>query len=192
MGEVYVKAVPVALGGDANKPVLMDRPPPSRAEIAAWEAENNIRLPQDYVAFLMTHNGGTVYPMHFRHNIADADELLDLEEILAVDILFTWDAFVKDNSATRLGWRADHVAIGYECACGTLALSLRANEFGAVRFWHRNVATWDEEEDGPMPIGTIAPSFRDFIFAALFDDPDGGTPRWSIPRDLQTATKVNF
>jgi hypothetical protein len=191
MGVVYVKAVPVALGGDANKPVLMDRPAPNRAEIAAWEGANT-RLPEDYIAFVMAHNGGTVYPMHFRHNIPDADELLDLEEVLAVDILFTWDAFVQDNSATRLAWRTDHVAIGFECAYGYLALSLRPEEFGAVRFWHRNVAHWDEEEDGPMPIGMIAPSFRDFIFAALFDDPDGGTPRWSIPSDLATAVKVSF
>jgi hypothetical protein len=191
MGDVYIKPVPVALGGDANKPVMMDRPPPSRAEIAAWEA-GNTRLPEDYVAFLMGYNGGTVFPMHFRHNIAGADEAFDLEDVLAVDILFTWDAFVQDNSATKLDWRADHVTIGFECAYGYLALSLRPAEFGAVRFWHRNVAGWDEDDDGPLPIGTIAPSFREFIAVALFDDPDGGTPRWSIPRDLQMATKVSF
>jgi hypothetical protein len=191
MGDVYIKAVPVALGGDANKPVLMDRPPPSRAEIAAWEAANG-RLPEDYIAFMMAYNGGTVYPMAFHHNITEAPDWLDLEPIASVDSFFTWDAFVEANSFNKVDWRVDHVIVAYANERGNILISQRAQDSGAVRYWPANVADWDEEEDGPLPVATVAPTFRDFIYTSLLDDPDGGTPRWSIPRDLATATKVSF
>lgn len=191
MGEVHVKPIPVALGGDANKPVLIVRPAPQRNEIALWEAASG-RLPEDYIAFMMTHNGGTVHPSRFHHNIADAPEFIYLDPRPGVDSLFTWDDFVKNNGYLPLDWRLENVAIGYAYDTSMIVISQRSNDFGAVRYWPRNVADWDEQADGPLPVGTIAPSFREFIFTALFDDPDGGTPRWSIPADLAKAARVRF
>ena len=191
MGDVDIKPVPIALGGDANKPVLIARPAPRRDELAASEATND-RLPDDYIAFMMAHNGGTVYPASFKHNIADGSALIELEETPAVDLLYTWDRFVGANSYLLSDWRKDHVEVGYDCSSSSILISRRTQDFGAVRYWPRNVSDWDEGADGPIPVGTVAPSFRDFIFSALSADEDGGTPRWYIPRDLETATKVAF
>ncbi len=191
MGDVYIKPVPVALGGDANKPVLLVRPAPRREEIAAWEAANG-RLPDDYIAFLMAHNGGTVYPLMFRHNTSDPNEYLEVGPETGVDSLFTWDTFVDINNDAFSDWRRDHVAVGYDMTSSMILISRRPQDFGAVRYWWRNISDWDEAADGPIPVGTVAPTFRDFIFTALFVDEDGGTPRWHIPRDLETATKVAF
>ncbi|MGL5012172.1 MAG: SMI1/KNR4 family protein [Paracoccaceae bacterium] len=191
MADVYIKPVPEALGGDANNPVMIARPAPRRDEIAQWEAEFG-RLPDDYIAFLMAHNGGTVYPLAFRHNITDAPEFVEVEENPAVDILFTWDRFLEINAYLLNDWRADHVSIGYDLTSSMILISRRAQDFGAVRYWPRNVSDWDESADGPIPVGTVAPSFRDFIFSALYVDEDGGTPRWRIPADLETAVKVSF
>ncbi len=191
MGDVYIKPVPVALGGDVNKPVLLARPAPRRDEIAAWEAANG-RLPDDYIAFMMAHNGGTVYPPMFRHNIIDAPEFVSVDENPGVDLLFTWDNFVKHNGYPVTDWRDGHVMIGHDYDTSRILISQRPQDFGAVRYWPRNVADWDAEADGPIPVGTIAPTFRDFIFTALHENEDRIAPRWSIPRDLETATKVAF
>lgn len=191
MAEVYIKQVPIALGGDALKPVLMNRPPPTRAEIAAWERANG-HLPDDYIAFMMAHNGGTVYPMDFNHNVTDAPDWLDLEPTDSIDNFFTWDRFEKTNSYIKVDWRIGHVAIAYGNAGGHILISQRDQDFGALRYWPRNVADWDEESEGPLPVATVAPSFRDFIFNALYTNPDSGNPRWYIPGDLATATKVSF
>jgi hypothetical protein len=190
MGDVFIKPVPIALGGDATKPVLMARPAPRRDDIAQWEGENG-RLAEDYVAFMMAHNGGTVYPQKFRHNTDDPTEFLEIGAQTGVDILFTWDAFVEANSFKPIGWRADHVIIGYDYSSSAILLSRRAQDFGAVRYWWRNLDGWDED-DGPLPVGEVAPSFRSFIFEKLYAGDDGVATRWSIPRDLETATKVNF
>ncbi len=191
MGDVYIKQVPIALGGDANKPVLMARAAPSRDEIAVWETANG-PLPDDYIAFMMAHNGGTVYPMAFRNNVTNAPDWLDLEPTGSVDNFFTWDDFVEANGFLKIDWRVEHVIVAYGNEGGSILVSQRPQDHGAVRYWPRNVADWDEEADGPLPVSTLAPTFRDFIFTALYVDEDGGTPRWYIPRDLETATKVAF
>jgi SMI1 / KNR4 family (SUKH-1) len=192
MTDIYIKPVPVALGGDANKPALLARPAPRRDEIAAWEASNG-RLPDDYIAFMMAHNGGTIFPPMFRHNIVDAPEFVAIDENPGVDLLYTWDRFIDVNDDRFSDWRKDHVAIGYDYDTSHILISRRPQDFGAVRYWPRNVSDWDDEADGPIPVGTIAPTFRDFIFTALYNDEEGGNaPRWHIPRDLETATKVAF
>jgi hypothetical protein len=190
MGDVFIKPVPIALGGDATKPVLMARPAPRREDIAQWEGEKG-RLPEDYVAFMMAHNGGTVYPQKFLHNTDDPTEFLEIGPQTGVDILFTWDAFVEANSYTPIGWRADHVIIGYDYSSSAILLSRRQQDFGAVRYWWRNLDGWDED-DGPLPVGEVAPSFRSFIFEKLHAGEDDSATRWSIPRDLATAVKVSF
>jgi hypothetical protein len=191
MAEVYIKQVPIALGGDALKPALMSRPAPTRAEIAHWEAANG-RLPEDYIAFMMAHNGGTVYPANFLHNTDDPTEFLEIGPETGIDSLFTWDRFVEVNGFPPVDWRHDHVTIGYDYSSSRILLSRRQQDFGAVRYWWRNISDWDEDEDGPIPVGTVAASFRDFIFTALYASADSGTPRWYIPADLATAAKVSF
>jgi hypothetical protein len=191
MGDVYIKPVPIALGGDVNSPALLSRPAPRRDEIAAWEAANG-RLPDDYIAFMMAHNGGTVYPSMFHDNIVDPPEFVGVDENPGVDLLYTWDKFVEGNSYLATDWRQEHVMIGYDYDTSRILISRRPQDFGAVRYWPRNVADWDHEADGPLPVGTVAPSFRDFIFTALFEHEDRIAPRWSIPRDLETAAKVAF
>jgi hypothetical protein len=191
MNTVYIKPVPVAVNGDALNTQVMVRPAPRRDEIAAWEAANG-RLPDDYIAFLIAHNGGTVFPLMFRHNTPDPNEYLEVGPETGVDHLFTWDDFVDINNDAFSDWRREHVAVGYDTTSSMIVISRRPQDFGAVRYWWRNISDWDEDADGPIPVGTIAPTFRDFIFTALFADDDGGTPRWRIPSDLQTATKVAF
>jgi hypothetical protein len=190
MNDVYIKPVPVALGGDVMKPTHIQRPAPTRAEIAVWEAAND-RLPDDYIAFMMAHDGGTIFPQKFMHNTDDPTEFLEIGPETGVDILFTWDAFVEANGYLPLGWRLDHVIIGYDYSSSAIVLSRRPQDFGAVRYWWRNLDGWDGD-DGPLPVGDVAPSFRSFIFEALFDDGSDSATRWSIPRDLATAAKVSF
>jgi hypothetical protein len=191
MGDVYIKPVPVAVGGDVMNPQIMARPAPRRDEIAGWEASHG-RLPDDYIAFMMAHNGGTIYPLVFRHNSPDPNEFIEIGPETGVDNLFRWDDFVEINDDAFSDWRRENVAIGYDTSSSMILLSRRPQDFGAVRYWWRNISDWDEEADGPIPVGTVAPTFRDFIFNALYVDDDGNAPRWRIPRDLETATKVAF
>lgn len=191
MKDVYIKPVPVALGGDVTKPVLIQRPAPSRIEIGHWEQENG-RLPEDYIAFMMAHNGGTIYPAAFETKVSAAPDWLDLEPVVSIDSFFTWDEFVKANGFLKIDWRVDHVSIAYDNSGGRILLSMQPHDHGAVRYWPRNVADWDEEDDGPLPVATVAATFREFVFNVLFDNSTDGPPRWSIPRDLETATKVSF
>jgi hypothetical protein len=191
MAEVFIKAVPVSLAGNALNPVHMSRPAPQRNEIAAWVADNG-RLPDDFIAFMMAHNGGTVYPMDFLHNTIDTRGDLEIGPQTSVDTLFTWDEFVSRNDDPFADWRRDHVAVGDDVSSSLILLSLRPQDFGAVRFWWRNINGLDEVTDGTITVGTIAPSFRSFIFEALYVDPESGTPRWRIPGDLAKATKVSF
>ncbi|MGL5010935.1 MAG: SMI1/KNR4 family protein [Paracoccaceae bacterium] len=190
MGDVYIKPVPVALGGDVLKPTLIARPAPSRAEIAQWEAGNG-RLPDDYIAFMMGHNGGTIAPQMFQHNTDDPTEFLEIGPETGVDVLFTWDMFETVNATISAAWRAEHVAIGYDYSSSHILLSLRPQDFGAVRYWWRNNGSWDDF-DGPVPIGDVAPSFRSFIFEKIYEHKDGTATRWDLPQDLATAAKVNF
>ena len=168
-------------------------PPPSMEEVEAWEAANS-RLPDDYKAFITTYKGGTVWPMLFETNTEDpTEDFIQAEEEEAVDTLFHWSEFADKNRIdnTHNLRQFNLLPIGYDTTGSSLCLSLAQADFGAVRWFWRNMANWDEDEDGPMPIGTVAPSFRAFIYEALFDDGDGG-PRWYIPRDLETAKQVEF
>jgi SMI1-KNR4 cell-wall len=191
MIEVFIKPIPESQDGTGFPPFLPPKAPPSRLEIAAWESAYG-RLPNDYVDFLMAYNGGTVFPAHFDHKVIDAPEWLCLEAVESIDCFLTWDRFVQVNAFDGYDWRQDHVLVADCNSGGCLLLSMRAQDHGAVRYWPNNLAGWDVAEDGPLPVATVATTLRGFFATELFTAAENSTPRWHIPRDLATATKIGF
>lgn len=184
MAELYLKHPPRSEGGEWPAP-------PSPEAISEWVGANQ-PLPEDYKAFLLKYNGGTVYPLEFDNNVdEDAADILDIEATTGVDILFDWDRFVEINGYSGKAWRQFMVAIGYDTTSSIIGLSILPENAGSVLYWWRNLPdAWEEDEDGPMPIGHVAEDFRDFLFQKLYASEGGGHPRWVLPQDLEKAQTV--
>ncbi|SCY43994.1 SMI1/KNR4 family protein [Microvirga guangxiensis] len=52
----------------SNEPGWSSVKNPSQ-DIARWESETGLSLPDDYRRFMLAFNGGYVYPSHFRHGV---------------------------------------------------------------------------------------------------------------------------
>jgi hypothetical protein len=156
------------------------------ADIAAWEAENT-RLSEDYVQFLATYNGGTVYPMQFSTGLDEdiADEW-DVPTDTGVDMLHDWATFVSVNARNDVR-RKHMLQIGVDFESSSIGL---APDGRVVHLWRNFPGAWDEEDDGPLPVTVLAPDFRSFLLG--LEDRDGTAPRWNVPRDLETAQQVTF
>ncbi len=184
---VYIKEPPYN-AGDPDP-----GPPPTLEMVAQWESENG-RLPDDFKAFITRYKGGTVFPMLFEHNTEDpTDDFIFAEDEEAVDSIFHWSDFSAKNTVDNVSSLREFglLAFAHDTTGSSLCLSISDDDFGAVKWFWRNMDNWEDVSDEPMPIGTVADSFRAFIFEALFDDGDGG-PRWRIPDDLVSAKRVEF
>ena len=166
--------------------------PPSAQEISDWEA-SGVALPEEYKSFLMKYNGGAIYPSYFDSGVpAEVRDELDIEERPAVDILFNWQRFLLVNSGGGQDWQHFMVGIGYDTNSSLIGISTDSRMLGSVVYWWRNLGNEWDLDDGPFPIGMIAPSFGSFLFGALQPAEHGMAHRWDLPRDLETAHVVSL
>ena len=160
--------------------------PPTRDAIASWEA-GTATLPADYIHFMMSYNGGSVYPMHFDIGIdEEIADIWDVPDQSLVAMFFDWAKFVKTNA--YIGPERKHMLqIGVDTDSSFLGLSPDGQ---VVHIWRNFPGAWDEEDDGPMPVTVLAPDFRSFL--RILDDRDGVAPRWNLPQDLEAARIITF
>lgn len=165
--------------------------PPTAEGIATWEKENKT-LPADYVRFMLKYDGGFLNPDMFRLNAIDPEDWLDdVDDPTQLDHLYSWQTFVKKNGFKGEVWSDTHVAIGEDISSSSILLDLAGDAPGSLIFWYRNNDGWDED-DGPVPIGYLAPTFTDFVTNALTANPDGPDSRWSTFLKRGTAQPLDF
>ncbi len=135
---------------------------PGRATPAAIrqiETELSIKLPADYVAFLLEYNGGIPSPNVFdiRDNEFQPDDEVgyflsagapeDYQDILQMS------SAISDRTAPRC------VVIA-EASCGTfVVMSCAASDFGHVYYWNQD----ELDDDGIVIMSPLADSFTEFL-----------------------------
>lgn len=155
-----------------------DQTPFAKEEIDLWQQEN-VKLPTDYLDFMIKFNGGFIYPDMFRHNVDDPDDWLDdVDDPTQLNHIYSWHEFVKKQSYAALSWPKEFVSIGEDITANSILLKITDDDFGGVYFWYRNNDSWDEDVS-PAPIGKIANSLKHFILEVLFLNDKGPDVRWA-------------
>ena len=141
--------------------------PITEAELATFEQELDLELPNDYRQFLLVHNGGVPTP-----------DLYD----------FKMDSFIYEGCVTRfLGLRegerysfsrylktyqkrlpANLFPIALDLSVDLICVSTSGNDYGRVHFWDHNWEITDGKPDYSN-VHFVANSFTEFL-DMLYDD----------------------
>lgn len=164
---------------------------PSNEIIANWEAQN-VPLPAGYKRFMLKYDGGFIYPDMFRLNVDDPDDWLeDVDDPTQLNTIDSWKTFVERNARKDEIYSNTHVVIGSDITSNSILIDISGEHPGSVVFWYRNNDSWDED-DGPVPIGILAPSFEVFLKETLFARPDGPDSRWSTFLQRGSSEALEF
>ena len=137
--------------------------PVGEADLAAWEAERGVRLPEDYRRFLLRTNGGFLRPFAFELTIED-DAVPGA--VHALDHLFDWKQVSRQTQediaahlrTTPPGW----LAVGITEGELFVMLSLEAQTYGSVALWVSDYSTpWGQPPNDR--IHSLASSFEAFL-----------------------------
>lgn len=164
--------------------------PVAHEQIVEWERENQA-LPQEYKDFMSNYNGGFIFPDHFEHNVEDEDDWVEADSPTVLNHVYSWQDFVEKQSFKGNEWRTHFIAVAEDITGSLILLSSRDDDFGHVYYWWRNNDNWDED-DGPIPLGHLASSFKDFLFTTLFENEEGPTGRWGVKSFFDGASALNF
>ncbi|MBA8881473.1 SMI1/KNR4 family protein [Phyllobacterium myrsinacearum] len=148
--------------------VTWDDVPNPAADVAAFERENNIKLPDGYRRFMLAYNGGRVYPCMFTYTVP-LEIYPSTEPVTFLDPLYDWAyAMQLWNGDIYLGSNPPNMLIiGSDPGGLQVLLSLRKDSYGKVFTWVQSQDSRGVE--GNDMIYLQANSFRDFI-ASLFDN----------------------
>ena len=148
--------------------------------IKAWEQREGIILPADYRAFMLSYNGGSVYPRLFKDNVP-VGILPGTDQVSYVDRISSW----KNVEAH---WRGDiygaglpprHLLIGDTPGALQILMSISGNLTGKVCGWVHSTNTWGT--DGNTELYQLADSFNGFL-RQLYDDGDQSDYEdWYLP-----------
>lgn len=137
------------------------------------------------------YNGGLIYPYIFHHNVDDPDDWLDdIDETVELSHIYSWEQFIKEQSYVGLDWRVDFVSVGEDITGNLILLRIADDDFGGIYFWYHNNDSWDHD-DGPVPIGKVAPSFKNLLLEVLFSD-DEPDVRWASFFREGTQKELSF
>jgi SMI1 / KNR4 family (SUKH-1) len=150
------------------------------ADIARWERDIGFQLPDAYRRFMLTFNGGNVYPRLFRHNVPQ-DRYWSTEPVTQIDPLYSW-ADVEEHTRGGVYGRGnppDMLFIGTDPGGLEVLLSLRVEDRGHIFCWPHSTNIWGM--DGNDQIWPQATSFEAFLHS-LFDLPDESDYKaWRLP-----------
>ena len=156
------------------KPELVDSfDPVSEADVAGFERDLEIKLPQDYREFLVRTNGGCFRDEVHDGHLAGVESLFGLPQLVLRNYfsdLRRMPYFDDDNTLLRVGSNG----LGDQ-----LLLKIRGAEFGCVWIYKRDFPTLNDDEE---PLYHVADSFSEFL-AKLQLDPD---------RDMSEESKTLF
>lgn len=160
-------------------------------DIHCWEEHTGLNLPDSYRRFMLTFNGGRVYPRLFRYNVP-LERYFSAEPITFVSPFYSWadaerywrgDIYGKGNPP-------DMLFIGCDPGGLEILMSLRAKDYGQIFCWVHSTNIWGT--DGNDKIWHQAPSFEAFI-DSLYDEPDESDYEgWHIPLYDKLAKPLVF
>ncbi|OJV94841.1 MAG: hypothetical protein BGO39_34035 [Chloroflexi bacterium 54-19] len=145
--------------------------PASESDVREFESLIKSRLPEDYRAFLLAHNGGEPDPEVFFINESQGD-----------DILAKFYGLYKEPKYSSLAWcfetyrgrmPSNIIPIGTDPGGNQVCLSIGGSDYGAIYFW-------DHEGIGETPpyenLYLLAPNFSAFLdgLTPNIDDEDDG------------------
>ncbi len=131
--------------------------------------ENNfdIKLPEDYKNFLLTHNGG--YPEKDCYSFIDVENASNLKRFLAfydikVDFhVQIYDDLVKEYLKLKDRIPQECIPIARDSGGNYVCLGIKGSEYGKVYFWDHE----EEADEGEHPtfanMYLLANNFTDFI-----------------------------
>jgi cell wall assembly regulator SMI1 len=136
--------------------------PIAMSDVAALEERLAVKLPADYRAFLLQHNGGRpmpdAFPIPGGEHPPDGGSLMD--EFLGV--VTTADREVIDGALRTFASRIPTglLPIGYDAGGNVICLGIDPDNHGRVFFWDH-----DFEEDLPTwnNVYPLAESFQSFL-----------------------------
>jgi SMI1 / KNR4 family (SUKH-1) len=165
-------------------------PNPSK-DIERWERENRRQLPDDYRRFLLTYNGGRVYPLIFRYSIRLEFYPSD-DATTFVDPLYEW-AYVEEIHSGAVfgeGLPPVHLSIGSNPGDLEILISFQEKTYGQILCWLHSSTPWGEEGNDRM--WRQSSSFTDFM-GSLFENADNaGYEHWFRPGLKHLQKELRF
>jgi hypothetical protein len=154
---------------------------PTAQELAAWETNTGLKLPDDYRRFLLAWNGGTVSPFVFSHRHLEA---APHEQQRILEVLSDWDDVLDDSrlddDPTIRAVPPQHLVIGTDPRDVCILLSLAPDTYGRIRTWYKNYdQAWGEP--GNDQVGEVAESFSAFLDSLTDGGLDAYHSFWSRP-----------
>ena len=142
-------------------------PPISEAQLIAFEKELGIKLPADYRAFLLKHNGGMPEPNALDVKIDDfvVQDGVTCFSAITEDRVFSFSYFL-DVYEGRIPKNLFPIADGL--SVDLICLSVSGDDYGKVYFWDHNWEVTDGEPDYSN-VHWIADSFTEFL-DKLYED----------------------
>jgi len=160
-------------------------------DIARWEQETGLALPDSYRRFMLAFNGGRVYPRLFRHNVPP-ERYPSTEPVTQVNPFYDW-------ARVEAHWRGEiygkgnppgMLLIGCDPGGLEVLLSVRSEDRGQISCWPHTTNLWGT--DGNDHVWHQAPSFEAFL-DSLFDREDGTDYKgWHRPIYDQQARPLAF
>jgi hypothetical protein len=132
-----------------------------RDSLRPIESQMGRPLPDDYVAFLVTHNGGRPKPSDFTFRTKSGESTDS-----SIQCFFGWCDDANYGLLQNLSVYEDRIVTEFiPIACDALGnlllLSLRPSDYGSVWFWDHEL----ESEDHPTMdnMDMVADSFTEFV-----------------------------
>lgn len=161
-------------------------------DIATWERDVGIALPDDYRRFMLTFNGGYPYPNVFAHQ-TPMDEYPLAGGRTFLDPLFDWamiESEWRDRTIYGDALPPGHLMIGGDPGGLLVLMTLGADDFGAVVTWVARGGPWGSERN--TRTWPLAASFTGFI-EQLHDDAErSGWRHWHMPLFEQLAKPLVY
>lgn len=135
--------------------------PATESDVRKFESLIEARLPEDYRAFLLEHNGGETDP-----------NIFFISEEQGSDILDRLLALIKEPEHSSLYWSYDCylgrmpsniIPIGDDPGGNNVCISVSGADYGSIYFWDHDGEPEEDEQPYYENLYLMAASFSEFL-----------------------------